>query len=161
MNLGYRLRDASDSYTILLSFDERQDVQAGRALTGPTAGYSKYITFAAVPPGANGPGEAGRQGGQYGLPVRPADRLDYKEPAGGFRPVKITYNWEENGQAKSDVHVATQPRETTRSRAAPRRWSRVSPWNWRSRGSEQCCDAARESQRQPLRTTTRREPFGG
>jgi hypothetical protein len=26
--------------------------------------------------------------------------------------VKITYRWEENGQAKEDVHVATKPQET-------------------------------------------------
>jgi hypothetical protein len=38
--------------------------------------------------------------------------VDYKEPAGGFRPVKITYIWEENGQAKQDVHVAKQPQDT-------------------------------------------------
>ena len=32
--------------------------------------------------------------------------VDYNEPAGGFKPVKITYNWDESGAAKSDVHVA-------------------------------------------------------
>ena len=46
--------------------------------------------------------------------------VDYKEPAGGFRPVKITYLWEENGQAKSDVHVATQPRETYEITCGPK-----------------------------------------
>ena len=35
---------------------------------------------------------------------------DYKEPAGGFRPVQVTYVWEEGGLEKKDVHVATEPR---------------------------------------------------
>jgi hypothetical protein len=37
---------------------------------------------------------------------------DYTEPNGGFRPVKITYQWEEGGQPKQDVHIARQPGET-------------------------------------------------
>jgi hypothetical protein len=37
---------------------------------------------------------------------------DYKEPHGGFRPVKVAYRWEENGQAKEDVHIARKPQET-------------------------------------------------
>ena len=37
---------------------------------------------------------------------------DYREPAGGFRPVKITYAWEEGGKPKSDVHVARSPQDT-------------------------------------------------
>jgi len=31
---------------------------------------------------------------------------DYKEPAGGFLPVQVTYVWEEGGLEKKDVHVA-------------------------------------------------------
>jgi hypothetical protein len=37
---------------------------------------------------------------------------DYKEPAGGFAPVQVTYVWEEGGIEKKDVHVATKPSET-------------------------------------------------
>jgi len=37
---------------------------------------------------------------------------DYKEPAGGFRPVQVTYVWEEGGLEKKDVHVARGPAET-------------------------------------------------
>ena len=37
---------------------------------------------------------------------------DYREPAGGFRPVKVTYAWEENGKPKQDVHVVRKPDET-------------------------------------------------
>jgi hypothetical protein len=37
---------------------------------------------------------------------------DYTEPRGGFRPVKITYRWDENGQPKEDIHIARQPGES-------------------------------------------------
>jgi hypothetical protein len=37
---------------------------------------------------------------------------DYKEPHGGFRPVRVTYLWEEGGLEKQDVHVAKKPDET-------------------------------------------------
>ena len=37
---------------------------------------------------------------------------DYKEPAGAFKPVKITYNWDEKGSGKSDVHVARSETDT-------------------------------------------------
>ncbi len=43
---------------------------------------------------------------------------DYTEPFGGLRPVKITYVWEENGEEKRDVHVATRPEETYAIRCA-------------------------------------------
>jgi hypothetical protein len=36
---------------------------------------------------------------------------DYREPLGGFQPVRVTYEWEEGGQPKQDVHVARKPRE--------------------------------------------------
>ncbi len=37
---------------------------------------------------------------------------DYQEPAGGFRPVRVTYVWEEGGLEKKDVHVARGPEES-------------------------------------------------
>ena len=37
---------------------------------------------------------------------------DYQEPRGGFRPIKVTYQWEENGQPKQDVHIARQAHES-------------------------------------------------
>ena len=37
---------------------------------------------------------------------------DFQEPAGGFRPVQVTYVWEEGGLEKKDVRVARTPAET-------------------------------------------------
>jgi hypothetical protein len=121
MNLGYRLRDANDSYTILLSFDDGKTFKQIGRLSGPTAGCTKYLTFSDVPPGA--PAALVKLEGKevntvclFGLRID----VDYKEPAGGFRPVKITYLWEENGGTKTDVHVATQPRETYEITCGPK-----------------------------------------
>ena len=43
---------------------------------------------------------------------------DYTEPHGGFRPVKVTYVWQEAGREKRDVHVAAKPGETWTIRCA-------------------------------------------
>lgn len=37
---------------------------------------------------------------------------DYKEPAGGFRPVQVTYMWEEGGLPKTDVRVVKTAEDT-------------------------------------------------
>jgi hypothetical protein len=36
---------------------------------------------------------------------------DYREPHGGFRPVKVTYRWEEGGKPKEHVFVARRAEE--------------------------------------------------
>jgi hypothetical protein len=36
---------------------------------------------------------------------------DYREPHGGFAPLRVTYVWEEDGIEKQHVHVATHPEE--------------------------------------------------
>jgi len=37
---------------------------------------------------------------------------DYTQPAAGFRPVNVTYVWEEDGKEKTDKHGAVQPSES-------------------------------------------------
>ena len=37
---------------------------------------------------------------------------DYTTPAFGFRPVKVTYAWDQAGQEKQDEHIASKPEET-------------------------------------------------
>ena len=39
---------------------------------------------------------------------------DYREPRGGFRPVRITYAWQEGTVERRHVHVAATPRESYR-----------------------------------------------
>jgi hypothetical protein len=37
---------------------------------------------------------------------------DYREPTGGFRPVKVTLTWEEDALPRQHIHIARQPQET-------------------------------------------------
>src|SRR5262249_31583583 len=80
---------------------------------GPTPGDCKYVVYSDVPAGTREAlvRYAGTSRNATGILNFRID-ADYKEPAGGFRPVKVTYTWEEDGQAKRDVHVAHAPRET-------------------------------------------------
>jgi hypothetical protein len=113
MNIGYRARDARDSLTISVSFDEGQTFQPVEKLTGPTVGNTKSLTVAVVPAGKTAAlvKFAGKEVNTmclFGLRID----ADYREPAGGFHPVQITYVWEEDGRTKTDVHVASQPKES-------------------------------------------------
>ena len=121
MNLGYRARDARDSYEALVSFDGGKTYKKVGTMSGPTTGTTKYLTFSDVPAGAR---EAkirleGREVNATCLFALRFD-VDYKEPNGGFRPVKITYVWDEGGKEMRHVHVATQPQETYTITCGPR-----------------------------------------
>ena len=35
-----------------------------------------------------------------------------QEPSGGFRATQVSYNWEENGQPRQDIHIARKPQES-------------------------------------------------
>jgi hypothetical protein len=113
MNLGYRARDAKDSYDALVSFDGGKNYKKVGSVCGPTVGYTQYMTFSDVPAGVR-EAKIRLEGKELNATCLFALRfdVDYKEPNGGFRPVKITYVWDEGGQEKTHVHVASQPRET-------------------------------------------------
>jgi hypothetical protein len=109
----YRARDARDGIDYLVSFDEGKSwSKAGRA-AGPTPGHCTYVTFDQVPPGTRSARVkfAGTSRNATGILNFRID-ADYREPDGGFRPVKVTYRWDENGAAKERVFVAKKPQET-------------------------------------------------
>jgi hypothetical protein len=109
----YRARDAKDGLDYLVSFDGGKTwATAGRA-AGPVAGNCHYVTFDAVPAGTREArvryaGTSRNATGILGFRID----ADYKEPAGGFRPVKVTYRWSENGGPKEQVFTARKPQET-------------------------------------------------
>ncbi|HEY7957905.1 MAG TPA: hypothetical protein VII38_21530, partial [Polyangia bacterium] len=119
----YRARDPNDGWDYQVSFDGGQSFQTVGRAAGPTPGNSEYLTFDAVPPGTRQAlvRFAGTQQNTTEIFSFRID-ADYAEPHGGFRPVKITYVWEENGQLHTDVHVATSPAEsyTLHCGSAPR-----------------------------------------
>lgn len=117
MGIFYYADSPDSSWTAEASFDNGKTFTPIATMNGPIHGDSKYFVFDKVP--ANTKSALVRLAGK--APAGGGDNLavrdlridaDYKEPHGGFAPVKITYAWEENGQPKSDVHVATSPTET-------------------------------------------------
>lgn len=106
MNFDYRARDKRDNYTVMVSYDGGKIFKTVEKLAGPTAGSSKYFTIDNVPAGTR-QAQIKFAGTQYNTTCVFDLRIDadYREPAGGFRPVKVTYVWEEDGEAKRDEHV--------------------------------------------------------
>jgi hypothetical protein len=109
----YRARDARDGWDLSVSFDGGGTFTPVDRFAGPTQGRCKYVTVEEVPPGTR---EAliRWSGQQYNTTCVFSLRIDadYLEPHGGFRPVKITYLWGEDGADKQDVHIAQSPEET-------------------------------------------------
>ncbi len=113
LSAHYRARDAGDAYEVELSFDEGKTFAKACRLGGPVAATTKYFVFSDVPAGTR-KALVRFTGTQRNTTVMMDMRVsaDYVEPFGGFRPVKVTYVWEENGEEKRDVHVARRPEET-------------------------------------------------
>ena len=63
---------------------------------------------------------------------------DYRLPNAGFRPVKITYRWEEDGAEKTDVHVARTGSGELRHSLHGQAADEVDrAWSWSKSGSVQ------------------------
>ncbi|MCS6862136.1 MAG: hypothetical protein NZT92_17670, partial [Abditibacteriales bacterium] len=109
----YRARDAKDGWDIQVSFDEGKTFKTVDRFGGPTPGHCKYLTVSDIPPGTR-KALVRWSGQQRNTTCAFSLRIDadYQQPHGGFRPVRITYVWEERGIEKRHVHIARQPRET-------------------------------------------------
>jgi hypothetical protein len=110
---NYRARDAKDGLDYQVSYDGGKSWKTVGRAAGPTPGDAYWITVSDVPAGTR---EAkvrysGTSRNATGFLIFRID-ADYKEPAGGFRPVKVTYRWDEEGKAKEQVFVAKKPEET-------------------------------------------------
>jgi hypothetical protein len=117
----YRARDARDGIDYQVSFDGGHSWKTVDRAAGPTAGDCKYVAFADVPPGTR------TALVRFAATSRNATGIfnfridaDYREPRGGFRPVRVTYAWEEDGAAQRHVHVARAANETYPIRCAAR-----------------------------------------
>jgi hypothetical protein len=113
-SIGWRARDARDQWQVQVSYDggsSFHDVPDG-TLQGGTTGETRYLTIANVPTGTREAKLrlAGKQVNTTQIVDLRID-ADYAQPAGGFKPVKITYLWEEDGKPVSHVHVARSPNE--------------------------------------------------
>jgi hypothetical protein len=110
----YRARDAREGWTLQASFDDGKTFSEVGKLPGPAAGSSRYFSFNGVPKGAREALVRFQSTSQHNTLCLFDFRIDadYAEPAGGFRPVQVTYVWEEAGAEMRHVHVANSPTET-------------------------------------------------
>jgi len=110
----YRARDKREGWRLQASFDNGKTFSDIGSLPGPTAGASTYFSFDKVPKGARHALVRFQSTRQYNTLCLMDFRIDadYAEPNGGFRPVKVTYTWEEDGVVKQHSHVAKAPNET-------------------------------------------------
>lgn len=112
MNAHYRARDPQDNYAVQASYDGGTTFTTVGHWSGPTAGANQYLIVPDVPAGTR-EARVRLVGSQRNTACIFDLRIDadFQEPHGGFRPVKITYVWEEDGREKRHVHVARQESE--------------------------------------------------
>lgn len=109
----YRLRDKNDQWEVQVSYDNGKTFKTVDTQTGPYQGICRYITVSDIPAGTKAAQVrwVGKQRNTTCLFLARID-ADYKQPAGGFRPVQVTYLWEEGGIEKKDAHTAAKPSDT-------------------------------------------------
>jgi hypothetical protein len=109
----YYAYGARDGLDYQVSFDAGKTWKTVGRAAGPTRGHCEYVVFSDVPSGRRQAlvrytGTGRTSTGIFNFRID----ADYREPAGGFRPVRVTYAWEEDGQAKEHAHVARKLQET-------------------------------------------------
>jgi hypothetical protein len=142
MGVHWRARNSMDGYMVTASFDKGQTWKEIGKLDLANSAKSTYIVFSNVPAGSKAvqvkfDGTQSNATEIFDLRID----VDYREPSGGFRPVKVTYTWEEGvpaaaapapvkgkapavaekprGTVKTDAHVCTKPNDTWTIRCGP------------------------------------------
>jgi hypothetical protein len=104
---NYRAGLKAEGWDLQVSLDEGKTFKTIDRAAGPTRQDAKWVTFSEIPAGTR-KALVRFSGASRGSCILFRYRIDadFAEPHGGFAPVKITYRWDENGQAKEDVHIA-------------------------------------------------------
>lgn len=110
--LSGRVNDKTDSWAFDVSWDNGKTWKTVDKLTGPARFASKFVTATGAPPGTRKvlvrySGQQTTVAMMFNLRID----VDYKEPQGGFAPVRITYVWDEGGKEKQNVHIAAKADE--------------------------------------------------
>jgi len=110
----YRARSAKGQWDVQVSFDSGQTFRSVGTCLGPTVFSGVFLQVTDIPPGTRSAlvRWQGTAGGNALMLFNQRLDADYALPNAGFRPVKVTYLWEEGGIGKADVHVAAVPAET-------------------------------------------------
>ncbi|MFB3890777.1 MAG: hypothetical protein ACE15C_02010 [Phycisphaerae bacterium] len=110
----YRARAAKGGWDVQVSYDGGKTFKSVAKCDGPTAFHGVFTEVKDVPAGTKS-----AQVKWIGTAANNATMIfnhridaDYKLPNSGFRPVKVTYLWEEGGIEKKDEHVAKAANET-------------------------------------------------
>jgi hypothetical protein len=108
----YRVRDARDAWDVQVSYDGEK-FESIHKIAGPTGGESTYFGFDKVAAGKKKVwvrfnGTSRNATGMLSLRID----ADYKEPFGGFAPIKVTYKWQEGGKDMEKTFTAAKPEET-------------------------------------------------
>ncbi|HYE04895.1 MAG TPA: hypothetical protein VEL07_05160 [Planctomycetota bacterium] len=116
---NYRAGLANEAWHYEVSFDDGATwIAAGRA-AGPHRQNGVFVTFDAVPAGTRRALVRLRGEARGSLLIfRLRVDADYREPRGGFAPVRVTYVWSEAGKERRDEHVAAKAAETWTIRCA-------------------------------------------
>ncbi len=106
---NYRAGDKNEGFEYQVSFDDGKTFKTVDHAMGPNRQNGKFISFSEIPAGTR-KAQVRIHANSKGNCVIFAARADadYTEPHGGFRPVKVTYTWQEAGQDKQDVHIAAK-----------------------------------------------------
>ena len=100
-------------WDLQVSFDAGKTFQTVKPFGKSVKRNARWTTFEGVPPNTRkalvryaGTGKDNTNLLNFRIDA------DYVEPHGGFRPVKVTYIWTEDGERKENVHIAKTPNDT-------------------------------------------------
>jgi len=115
IGINYRARDERDAWDVQVSYDNGETFASIGRCQGPRVNFGKSIVTSDIPPGTRSAlvRFSGTQRNTTCIFNLRID-ADYREPFGGYRPVAVTYVWEEKGIEKRHVHIARKPEETYR-----------------------------------------------
>jgi hypothetical protein len=110
---AYRSWDRADGIDVEVSFDGGKTFKPLAPFGKSETFHNRYLEFTDIPEGTRSAHV------RFAAKVKNALQwtsfhinADYKPANAGFRPVKVTYIWEEDGKEKTSVHVAQKPEET-------------------------------------------------
>jgi len=109
----YRARDRRAGWDVEVSYDGGKTFKRVARCPGGTPFFGVFTEVTDIPPGTTSAVVKWIGTTFWNATMIFNHRIDayYTEPFGGFRPVKVTYLWEEGGIEKKDEHVARAAKE--------------------------------------------------
>ena len=109
----YRARDKRAGWDVQVSYDGGKTFNSVAKCPGGTPFFGVFTEVTDIPPGTKSAVVKWIGTTFWNATLIFNHRIDayYTEPFGGFRPVKVTYLWEEGGIEKVDEHVARAANE--------------------------------------------------